>query len=126
MKKLIGNIKNENLKSREVAATTNSIHQDFKMNIHQGKGFFETGASNTFWSSLIISAKIFQPQNGIWTILIRDKANRNLVIYENFHVVHDKEISFTYKTGFKTNLLIEVTWNQAKDTILSGELLIKY
>ena len=84
------------------------------------------GSSNTFWSRLIITAKIFQPQNGIWTIIIRDKANKNLVIYENHHVLHDKEISFNYKTGLKVNLLIEATWNQSKDTILSGEISIKY
>lgn len=128
MKKLTNNMKNENMEWSETAVTSSNgnIQQAFKINIHHGKGFYETGLNSTFWSSLIISAKIFQPQNGIWTVIIRDKANRNLVVYENYHVLPDKEISFNYKTGFKTNLIIEVTWNQAKDTILSGELSIKY
>jgi hypothetical protein len=128
MKELLNNIKSENMESSEEAATSSNgnIQQAFQINIHDGKGFYETGVSNTFWSSLIITAKIFQPQNGIWTVIIKDKANRNLVVYENQYVVHDKEISFNYKTGFKVNLLIEVTWNQAKDTIVSGEISIKY
>lgn len=79
-----------------------------------------------FWSSLIITAKILQPQNGVWKIIIRDKAKNNLIIYENNNMVHDKEISFKYKTGLKVNLLIEATWTQTKDTILSGEISIKY
>lgn len=128
MKKLMNNVKNDDIVCSEEAATSSggSIQQDFNINIHDGKGFYETGVSNTFWLSLIIKAKIFQPQNGVWTIIIRDKVNRNLVVYENYHVVHDKEISFNYKTGFKTNLLIEATWSQSKDTILSGEISIMY
>jgi hypothetical protein len=127
MERLVNNIKNSNIESSEEAATSSgNIQQAFKINIHDGKGFYETGVNNTFWSSLIITAKIFQPQNGIWTIIIRDKANRNLVVYENHNVIHDKEISFNYKTGFKANLLIEATWTQSKDTILSGEISIKY
>ncbi|MBZ9608004.1 hypothetical protein G9F73_009320 [Clostridium estertheticum] len=128
MKKLINDIKNENIELTEVAATSSggNIQQAFKINIHDGKGFYETGVSTSFWSTLMITAKIFQPKNGSWTIIIRDKARKNLVVYENYHVVHDKEISFNYKTGLKVNLLIEATWNQAKDTTLSGELSIKY
>ncbi|MGV8982971.1 hypothetical protein [Clostridium sp.] len=102
------------------------IQQDFKVNIYKGKGFYETGANNTFWSNLTITAKIHQPQNGSWTITIRDKANKNSVIYENHNMIHDKEISFSYKTGLKINLLIEATWSHDKDTILSGEILIDY
>lgn len=128
MKELINNVKYKNTEPSEEAATSNSgnILQAFKINIHNGKGFYETGASNTFWSSLIVTAKVFQPQNGIWTIVIRDKSNKNFVVYENHHVLHDKEILFYYKTGLKANFLIEATWNQAKDTILSGEISIKY
>lgn len=128
MKKLINNIKNENIELTEAAATSSSdnIQQDFKISIHDGKGFYETGVSTAFWSTLIITAKIFQPKIGEWTIIIKDKVRKNLVVYENHHVVQDKEISFNYKTGLKVNLLIEATWNQDKDTILSGELLIKY
>jgi len=128
MKKIMNNVENQNMRWSEEAATSSggNIHQTFKINIHGGKGFYETGLTNTFWSSLIIKAKIFEPQTGIWTVIIRDKANRNLVVYENYHVVHDEEISFNYKTGFKANLLIEATWNQAKDTIVSGEISIKY
>jgi len=122
------NFKNENIEVSEEAAisTEGNIRQDFKININNGKGFYETGVSNTFWSNLIITAKIFQPQNGIWSIRIRDLAKRNLVVYENSHVLHDKEISFNYKTGLKVNLLIEATWDQSKDTVLSGEIIIKY
>jgi len=122
------NFKNENIEVSEEAATSTegNIRQDFKININNGKGFYETGVSNTFWSNLIITAKIFQPQNGIWSIRIRDLAKRNLVVYENSHVLHDKEISFNYKTGLKVNLLIEATWDQSKDTVLSGEIIIKY
>lgn len=128
MKKLINSVKSENMECSEEAATSTNgnIQQTFKINVHDGKGFYETGTSNTFWSSLIITAEIFQPRNGIWTIIIRDKVNKNLVVYENHTVVHDEEISFIYKTGLKTNLLIEATWNQDKDTILSGEISIKY
>jgi len=128
MKHPIDNVKNENIGSREEAATsaTNNIQQDFKINIHNGKGFYETGINNSFWSSLIITAKIFQPQNGTFHIVIRDKAKRNVVVYENNNMVHDKEISFKYKTGLKVNLLIEATWNQTKDTTLCGEISINY
>lgn len=124
----MNNVKSENMEWSEEAATSNggNIEQDFKINIHNGKGFYETGVSNTFWSRINITAKIFQPQNGIWSIIIRDKANKNLVVYENYQVLHDKEISFNYKTGLKANFVIEATWTQAKDTILSGKLLIKY
>jgi len=128
MTKLINNTKNENnAMSKEVATTSGGdIEQAFEINIHDGKGFYETGVNNTFWSTLFITAKILQPQNGIWTIIIKDKSNKNLVVYENHFVLHDKEISFNYKTGLKVNLLIEATWTQAKDTILSGELSIRY
>ncbi|MGH4122561.1 MAG: hypothetical protein ACREV6_06490 [Clostridium sp.] len=121
-------LKNENMIMGEEAVTSNSsnIIQDFKMNIHDGRGFYETGIKNTFWSTLIITAKIFQPQNGIWTIIIKDKANKNLVVYKNCHMLHDSEISFSYKTGLKINFLIEATWTQPEDTILIGELSIKY
>ncbi|MBU3143610.1 hypothetical protein [Clostridium sp. CF012] len=127
--KLISNMNNENMEwCEEEAATSNggNIQQDFEINIHNGKGFYETGVNNTFWSTLIITAKIFQPQNGVWTIIIKDKANKNLIVYQNHHMLHDNEISFSYKTGLKVNFLIEATWTQPKDTILSGELFIKY
>lgn len=104
----------------------NKIEQEFKINICKGKGIYETGISSTFWSTLIITAKIFEPQNGIWSIVIRDKANKNLVVYENNHMLHDNEVSFNYKTGLKTNLIIEAYWTEAKDTILSGEICILY
>ena len=128
MKKLMNNVESDDIVCSEEAVTSSggSFQQNFNINIHDGKGFYETGVSNTFWSSLIIKAKIFQPQNGVWSIIIRDKVNRNLVVYENHHVVHDKEISFNYKTGFKTNLLIEATSSQSKDAILSGEISIRY
>ncbi|HEY8891443.1 MAG TPA: hypothetical protein VIM70_14440 [Clostridium sp.] len=121
-------INNENIELNEEAVTSSDGHiqQAFKINILNGKGFYETGVNNTFWSRLIITAKIFQPQNGIWTIIIRDKEKNNLVVYENYHMLHDLEISFKYKTGLRVNLLVEATWNQTKDTILSGELSIKY
>ena len=128
MKQLVNNAKIVNNNCCEEAATSNSghINQAFKINIHDGKGFYETGVSNTFWSDLIITAKIFQPQNGIWTIIVKDKMKKNLVIYENYHMAHDNEISFNYKTGLKVNFLIEATWSQAKDTTLIGEISIKY
>ncbi len=128
MSKLTNNIKTENMEwSEEVAVSSNSgIHQAFKINVHQGKGFYETGMNSTFWSKLIITAKIFHPLNGIWNITIRDKANKNAVIYENYRVMPNKEITFNYKTGLKANFLIEATWNHAKDTILSGEIRITY
>lgn len=129
MIELINDIKNKNmLCCEEEAATSNSgtIVKAFKINIKDGKGFYESGASNTFWSTLIIKAKIYQPQNGIWSIIIRDKANRNLVVYKNNHVLQDEEISFNYKTGLVVNLLLEAIWNQSKDTVLSGEITIRY
>ena len=128
MKKLMNAIESENMNWSEEAATSSSgsIQEDFKINIQNGKGFYETGVNNTFWSRLIITAKIFQPEDGIWTIVIRDKANRNLVVYEDSHVLHDKEIFFNYKTGLKVNFLIEATWNQTKNTTLCGEIFIKY
>lgn len=128
MKKFIDSVKSEIVELSEVAVANNSgsIQQTFEINIYHGKGSYETGVNNTFWSTLTIKAKIHQPQNGIWTIIIRDKANKNLAIYENHHMIHDKEISFNYKTGLKTNLLIDATWTHAKDTILSGEILINY
>ena len=128
MQSSMNDIRDENIELSEVAVTnsSNSIQQDFKINIHDGKGFYETGVNNSFWSSLIIAAKIFQPQNGAWKIVIRDKAKKNLVVYENHNMVHDKEISFKYKTGLKVNLLIEATWTQTKDTTLSGEISINY
>jgi len=121
-------INNENIEINEEAVTSSdgNIQQAFKINILDGKGFYETGVNNTFWSRLLITAKIFQPQNGIWTIIIRDKEKNSLVVYENYHMLHDQEISFKYKTGLRVNLLVEATWNQTKDTILSGELSIKY
>ena len=128
MKTLMNNIINDNIEASEEAVTSSegNIQQAFKINVHNGKGYFETGVNNTFWSSLIITAKIFRPLNGIWSIKIRDQAKRNLVVYENDYVLHDNEISFNYKTGLKVNLLIEATWNQAKDTVLCGEISIKY
>ncbi|MFT5875726.1 MAG: hypothetical protein ACI8WT_004722 [Clostridium sp.] len=128
MNNLTNIVEIETIESNEEAATSSGgdIQQDFKVNIHNGKGFYDTGVSNTFWSSLIITAEIFKPQIGSWTIIIRDKAKKNTVIYENHHAIHGTEISFNYKTGLKTNLIIEATWNQAKDTILSGEISIRY
>jgi len=120
MAKLMNNLKTENL------VPNNTIVQQFKMDIYDGKGFYVTGVNNTFWSRLIITAKIFQPQNGVWQIKIRDKSNKNLLIYDNYHVLHDSEIAFNYKTGLVTNFLIEATWNQPKDTILTGEISIRY
>ncbi|MGH4119675.1 hypothetical protein [Clostridium sp.] len=105
---------------------SNKIEQDFKINIVNGNGIYDTGLSNTFWSRLIITAKIIEPQNGIWKIIIRDKANKNSVIYHNDHILHDKEVSFNYITGLRTNLVIEANWTEAKDTILSGEIRILY
>ena len=124
MQSSVENVMNNNIRYNEVAVTgtTNNIQQDFKINIHGGKGFYETGINNSFWSSLIITAKIFQPQNGTFHIIIRDKAKRNIVVYENNNMVHDKEISFKYKTGLKVNLLIEAIWTQPKDTTLCGEI----
>ena len=128
MIKFVNKLKNENLAMNEVAVTNGNgnIQQAFKINIHDGKGLYDTGINNTFWSRLIITAKIFHPLNGVWTIIIRDKANKNLIVYQDHHVIHDKEISFNYKTGLKVNLIIEAIWTQAEDTILSGELYIKY
>ncbi|GCD10680.1 hypothetical protein [Clostridium tagluense] len=125
---LINNEKSEKIELDEEAVTSNrnNILQAFKINIHDGKGFYETGLKNSFWSTLIITAKIFQPKNGIWTIIIKDKANKNLVVYKNYHMLHDSEILFNYKTGLNINFLIEATWTQPKDTILSGELSIRY
>ena len=128
MQKLMSDIESENMQNSEVAATSGggSIQEDFKINVQKGKGYFETGVNNTFWARLMITAKIFQPEDGIWTIIIKDKANRNSVIYEDHNVLHDKEISFNYKTGLKVNFLIEATWNQNKNTTLCGEISIKY
>ena len=126
MAKLMNNSKGENIEIRENLATKNNIVQQFKMDIYDGKGLYETGVSNTFWSRLIITAKIFQPQNGVWKIKIRDKSNKNVLIYDNYHVLPDSEISFNYKTGLVTNFIIEASWNQSKDTILTGEISIRY
>jgi hypothetical protein len=128
MTKLINNIKNESIQWSEAAATSSGgiIQEEFKINIKNGKGYYETGVNNTFWSRLIIAAKISNPEDGIWKIVIKDKANRNLIVYEDDHVLHDKEIFFNYKTGLKVNFIIEATWNQNKDTTLMGELSIKY
>ena len=106
--------------------TSNRIDQNFKINIRNGKGTYETGTNNTFWSRLIITARIFKPQNGIWSIIIRDKANMNLVVYENNNMLYDKEVSFNYLTGLKTNLVIEATWSEDKDTTLNCEICIQY
>jgi hypothetical protein len=124
----MNNVKSEKMKLSEEAVTTanNNIQQDFKINIQNGKGVYEAGISNSFWSRLIITAKVVQPQNGSWTILIRDKANKNIIVYENHNILHDKDISFNYMTGLKTNLVIEATWTEAKNTILSGEISIEY
>ena len=126
MKNLVNSVRSETMELREEAITSNSgnIKQAFKINIRAGKGFYETGSTNSFWSRLRISAKIFQPQSGAWKIVIRDRANKNLVVYENYNVLHDKEILFTYKTGLKVNFLIEAIWTQTEDTILSGEICI--
>jgi hypothetical protein len=112
----------------EVAATSNrgNIKQAFNINIHEGKGYYETGSNNTFWSNLIITAKILQPQDGFWKIIIKDRMKNDLVIYENYHLAHDKEFSFKYKTGLKVNFLIQATWSEVKDTKLIGEISIKY
>jgi hypothetical protein len=128
MKELMNDIENENMNWSEEAATSSggSIQEDFKINIQNGKGRYETGVNNTFWSRLIITAKILKPEDGIWTIVIRDKTNRNLVVYEDNNVLYDKEIFFNYKTGLKVNFLIEATWNQNKNTTLIGEISIKY
>ena len=128
MTKLINNIKSDASQWNEEAATSSSgnIQEDFKINIKNGVGHYETGVTNSFWSRLIITAKILNPEEGIWTIVIKDKANKNLVVYENNQVLHDKEIFFNYKTGLKVNFLIEATWNQNKNATLMGELSIKY
>ena len=120
--------KRDNLACGEEATTSDSgnIKQAFKINIQDGKGYYETGVNNTFWSNLIITAKILQPQNGFWKIIIKDRIKNDLVIYENYHLAHDKEFSFNYKTGLKVNFLIEATWSEVKDTTLTGELSIKY
>lgn len=110
----------------EVVATSSNIQEDFRIDIKNGKGYLETGVNNTFWSRLIITAKIFQPEEGIWTIVIKDKANRNLIIYEDDHVIPGREISFSYKTGLKVNFVIEATWSEKKNTTLCGEISIKY
>ncbi|MBU3114220.1 hypothetical protein [Clostridium lacusfryxellense] len=117
-----------NIVCSEVAATSNrgNINQAFKININDGKGYYETGSNNTFWSNLIITAKILQPQTGFWKIIIKDRMKNDLVVYENYHLSPDKEFSFKYKTGLKVNFLIEATWSQVKDTSLIGELSIKY
>ena len=120
--------KNESKEFMEEAATSSSesIQETFKINVKNGKGYYETGVNNTFWSRLIISARILNPENGTWTIVIRDKTNRNLIVYEDHQVVHDKEIIFNYKTGLKVNFIIEATWSENKNTTLMGELSIKY
>lgn len=105
---------------------SNKIEETFKINIRNGKGVYDSGISNTFWSRLIITAKIFQPKDGIWSIIIRDKANKNLVVYENHNMLHDTEVSFNYVTGLRANFIIEANWTEPKDTILSGELRITY
>jgi hypothetical protein len=128
MTRLMNNIESEPIEFKETAVASSSgiIQEDFKINIQNGKGHYETGVNNTFWSRLIITAKILKPEDGIWTIVIRDKANRNLVVYEDNNVLYDKEIFFNYKTGLKVNFLIEATWNQDKNTTLLGEISIKY
>lgn len=128
MKYLKNDKKDESTECSEIAATSNSntIQQNFEMNIYNGKGSYETGVNNTFWTTLIITAKIIQPQNGIWGIVIRDGAKNNAIVYKNSQVLQDEEISFDYKTGLKVNLLIEATWNQSKDTTLIGEISISY
>ena len=128
MKCLRNNQKYESTEYSEIAATNNSntINQNFEMNIYNGKGSYETGVNNTFWTTLIITAKIIQPQDGIWEIVVRDGAKNNAVVYKKSQVLQDEEISFDYKTGLKVNLLIEATWNQSKDTTLIGEISISY
>ena len=128
MTKLINSIKSKGIQCSEEAATSNNgnIQEDFKINIKNGKGYYETGVTNSFWSRLIITAKILNPEDGIWAIVIKDKANKNLIVYENNNVLHDKEIRFNYKTRLKVNFLIEATWDQNKNTTLMGELSIKY
>jgi len=128
MTKRININKNESKEFMEEAAisSSESIQETFKININNGKGYYETGLNNTFWSRLIITAKILNPENGVWTIVIRDKTNRNLIVYEDHQVVHDKEIFFNYKTGLKVNFIIEATWSENKNTTLMGELSIKY
>lgn len=128
MNKIINNMKNPNIDLNEEAATSNrgNINQAFNININNGKGYYETGSNNTFWSNLIITAKILQPQDGFWKIIIKDRMKNDLIIYENYHLAHDKEFSFKYKTGLKVNFLIEATWSQVKDTKLIGEISIKY
>lgn len=128
MKCLRNDQKDESTEYSEIAATNNSntINQNFEMNIYNGKGSYETGVNNTFWTTLIITAKIIQPQDGIWEIVVRDGAKNNAVVYKKSQVLQDEEISFDYKTGLKVNLLIEATWNQSKDTTLIGEISISY
>jgi hypothetical protein len=128
MTKPININKNHSKEFMEEAATSTSetIQETFKINVKNGKGYYETEVNNTFWSRLIITARILNPENGIWTIVIRDKTNRNLIVYEDHQVVHDKEVFFNYKTGLKVNFLIEATWSENKNTTLMGELSIKY
>jgi len=126
MKNLIEHFENNDCSEEAATSNSGNIKQAFKIDIHDGKGFYETGFNNTFWSNLIITAKIYQPQNGIWKIRIKDKARNNMIVYENHNVEHDKEISFNYKTGLKVNLIIEAIWSQRKDTILIAEISIKY
>lgn len=128
MAQLVNYLKRGNITCSEVAATSNSgnIKEAFKIDIKNGKGYYETGINNTFWSNLIVTAKILQPENGFWKIIIKDRMKNNLVIYENYHMEHDKEFTFNYKTGLKVNFLIEATWSKSQDTTLIGEISIKY
>lgn len=128
MTKIININKNESKEFMEEVATSSSesIKETFNVNVINGKGYYETGTNNSFWSKLTIRARIISPQNGVWTIVIKDKTNRNLVVYEDHQVVHGKEISFSYKTGLKVNFIIEATWSENKNTTLVGEISIKY
>lgn len=50
MQSSINNLRTENIESNEeaVTSTNNNIQQDFKINIHDGNGFYETGVNNSF------------------------------------------------------------------------------
>lgn len=91
MKSSTNNVEINTIELNEEAVTGSGgdIQQDFKVNIHNGEGFYDTGVINTFWSSLIITAEIFKPQDGSWNIIIRDKAKKIIMRYmvQRFHLI---------------------------------------
>jgi hypothetical protein len=102
-----------------------AIDQDISIAVHNGIGFSSTDKITSFWVTLTGFFMISEPPDGSWHLRATDMAQGKTII-DIPNALCGKQYDFSYKTGFKCQIKVEVWWSEQKDTTLKAHIHGKY